>query len=155
MKIILKSEKDTIKFGEYLSKILPIPSCLALNGDLGSGKTVLCKSIVSSVTGTDYVPSPTFNLVNEYEFGKNRIFHFDFYRLENANELYNIGYYDYISNKRAIVLIEWADKFPDELPENHIKIDFFKNHDERTLEISSPCDEYHVFFEKLSNICKN
>ena len=120
MKLI--GENGTYKFGEIISKNINQGVVVALIGDLGSGKTTLAKSIIKNMIDIQDVPSPTFNIVNEYNKDNITIYHFDLYRLEDEGELFGIGFDDYISNKKAIIIIEWADKFIDLLPKNYIKI---------------------------------
>ncbi len=89
---------------------------VALCGDLGAGKTHFVKGLVAGCGSTAAVTSPTFTLVHEYRDGRLPAFHFDFYRIERAAELEQIGLDDYL-NEGGIVVIEWADRFPELLPE--------------------------------------
>lgn len=91
---------------------------LALVGQLGAGKTHFCKGLVAGLGGDpDTVTSPTFTLVHEYHAGcRLPVHHFDFYRLESAGELSAIGWDDYLDEAAGVMLVEWADKFPDMLP---------------------------------------
>lgn len=110
---ISKSEADTIKFAEIFSSILHSGDVVALNGDLGTGKTFVVKSVAAQF-GVKNSSSPSFAIVNEYR-GDKKIYHFDFYRIKNIIELYDIGFEDYL-NDDAIVFIEWADSFPQLIP---------------------------------------
>ena len=83
---------------------------MAVSGPLGAGKTALIKGAVSGLGAEAPAVSPTFTLINEYA-GRLEIYHFDFYRIKNMDELENIGCYEYFS-KGGVCLIEWADKFP-------------------------------------------
>lgn len=78
-----------------------------IDGEMGSGKTTLVKSLVKSIGSTDLVSSPTFSLVNEYQAGKEKIFHFDFYRINKIEEVLDIGFEEYL-DQNAQVFIEWA-----------------------------------------------
>ncbi|TQD39070.1 tRNA (adenosine(37)-N6)-threonylcarbamoyltransferase complex ATPase subunit type 1 TsaE [Haloflavibacter putidus] len=91
--------------------------CLLFYGDLGAGKTTLIKEIVKQLGSTDRVSSPTFSLVNQYEAKKSSIFHFDFYRIEDEEEAYDIGFEEYLDSN-AYKLIEWPEKIKNLLPEN-------------------------------------
>jgi tRNA threonylcarbamoyladenosine biosynthesis protein TsaE len=95
---------------------------VALCGQLGAGKTHFSKGIVAGLGASEAVTSPTFSLVNEYRSGRLRVFHFDFYRLEEASELVAIGWDDYLEED-GVVIVEWADKFPELLPEETIWLD--------------------------------
>jgi tRNA threonylcarbamoyladenosine biosynthesis protein TsaE len=88
---------------------------VALDGDLGAGKTHFCKGLVAGLGSEDEVTSPTFALVQEYQGGAWPVFHFDWYRLEDAAELQNIGWDDYL-DEEGIILVEWSEKFPALLP---------------------------------------
>jgi len=91
-------------------------------GDMGAGKTTLIKSLCESLGTTEPVTSPTFSIVNEYIGTKNRIFHFDFYRLKNQTEALDLGYEEYFYSD-AYCFIEWPEKIPDLLPVHYISID--------------------------------
>lgn len=140
--INLKNEEQTLKMGKIIASSIEDGCIIALIGNLGSGKTTLSKSIIYYITDIKDTPSPTFNIVNEYNANEKTIYHFDFYRLEDEKELYGIGFDDYISNRKAIILIEWADKFLDFLPQNHIKIQFEKLENSRNICISSFAGKY-------------
>ena len=87
----------------------PEPTACLLKGDMGSGKTTFIKAICNALNVTDQVTSPTFSLVNEYEGTEgHRVFHFDLYRLKSEEELFDIGFEEYLSQK-AYVFIEWPD----------------------------------------------
>lgn len=102
-------------------------------GKMGAGKTTLIKNIVAVLNITDRVSSPTFALVNEYKSTANQVFHFDFYRLEDEMEAYDIGFEDYIETK-AYKLIEWPEKIPNLIPNQHQKIEITKI-DEQTRKL--------------------
>jgi len=93
---------------------------VVLNGDLGAGKTFFIKSALSSI-GITSVNSPSFAIVNEY-FNKFHIYHFDFYRLKNSSELFDIGWQDYLNDEESIIFIEWGKRLPSILPEERIEI---------------------------------
>lgn len=112
----------TDRLGKLLAEHLPDGSVVALNGTLGAGKTKLVQAI-AKYTGIaeETVSSPTFVLLHEYTDGDRPIYHFDAYRLENAEEFKRLSPDDYFEGT-GITLIEWADKFPQILPENHLEI---------------------------------
>ena len=92
-----------------------IRDVLALVGELGAGKTCLSKGIVRGLGFTGQVSSPTFTLIHEYLGGRLPVFHFDFYRLESAEELWGIGWEEYLEGN-GLVIAEWADRFPEAMP---------------------------------------
>ena len=114
--IVAKSEEQMIAAGDALGAQLNPGEVLALCGDLGAGKTHFAKGLVAGVGSTDEVTSPTFALVNEYRSGSLPVFHFDFYRIDDLRELLRIGWDEYL-DEDGVVIVEWADRFPDLLPE--------------------------------------
>ena len=109
------TEDQTIDYGVEVAAQLSAGDTLALVGDLGAGKTHFSKGIVAGLGCQADVTSPTFTLVHEYTGGRVPVFHFDFYRLESAEELLNIGWDDYL-DAGGVAIVEWADKFPELLP---------------------------------------
>ena len=116
-RILLKNEDETKLFGEKIGSAITQKLLICLNGDLGAGKTCITKGIAKGLGIMDDITSPTFILVEEYE-GRLPLYHFDVYRIDDTEELYFIGFDDYLS-KNAVVIIEWSDKiesiliFPD------------------------------------------
>jgi tRNA threonylcarbamoyladenosine biosynthesis protein TsaE len=98
------------------AEILP-GAVIALVGGLGAGKTHWTKGLVAGLGSGSEVTSPTFGLVHEYPGGSVPVFHFDFYRLEAAEELVSLGWDEYL-DAGGVVIAEWADKFPELLPGN-------------------------------------
>jgi len=93
---------------------------VVLNGDLGAGKTFFIKAALTSI-GITNVNSPSFAIVNEYQ-NKFHIYHFDFYRLKNSAELFDIGWQDYLNNDDSILFVEWGNRLPSVLPKERIEI---------------------------------
>ena len=91
-------------------------------GDMGAGKTTLIKSLCASLGSTEVVTSPTFSIVNEYIGAKDKIYHFDFYRLKNQAEALDLGYEEYFYSG-AYCFIEWPEKIPDLLPAHYVRVD--------------------------------
>lgn len=126
-----------IAFGEEVAKELQSGDIIALVGDLGAGKTHFSKGVVLGLGSDDDVTSPTFSLVNEYQGGRIPIFHFDFYRLDSPDELEQIGWEEYL-DETGVVVVEWADKFPELLPEQTIWYQFTVEED-GSRSISNSC----------------
>jgi tRNA threonylcarbamoyladenosine biosynthesis protein TsaE len=90
-------------------------------GDMGAGKTTFIKALCEELGVSDVVSSPTFSIVNEYDANGEVIYHFDFYRIKDLQEAYDIGYEEYFYSGHKC-LIEWPEKVAELLPENYIKI---------------------------------
>jgi tRNA threonylcarbamoyladenosine biosynthesis protein TsaE len=112
----LDSLEDTVAWGRALAETLHAGDVIALVGTLGAGKTHATKGIVAGLGSPADVSSPTFTLVHEYAGPNVTAFHFDFYRLNAPQEVVNIGWDDYL-DAGGIAIVEWADKFPELLPE--------------------------------------
>jgi len=119
--IITTSPEQTQKVGEILGRLLEAGDLVCLYGDLGSGKTNLSYGIAMGLdVKQDYITSPTFTLVNEYE-GRIPFYHIDLYRLTDPAELDNIGFDEYIDSDGATV-IEWAERADAELPSDSLNV---------------------------------
>lgn len=106
---------ETFALGRELAATLRAGDVLALDGDLGAGKTQFVKGVAAGLGHTGDVTSPTFTLVHEYTGGRLPLFHFDFYRMESESEVLRIGLDDYL-DAGGILAIEWAGKFKELLP---------------------------------------
>jgi len=116
----LTSLIETKRFAERLATLFKEGDIIVLNGNLGSGKTTLVRGICTNYDIKD-VSSPSFSIVNEYD-GEKKIYHFDFYRLKKIEELYDIGFEEYINNSGAIIFIEWGDLLSEIIPRPHYEI---------------------------------
>ncbi len=102
---------------------------------MGAGKTTFITAVCKELGVTDTISSPTFSIVNEYKSAEGeKIFHFDFYRINSINEAYDLGYEDYFYST-AYCFIEWAEKIEELLPEGYVKVVFTKDGEERTLTV--------------------
>ena len=110
MIIITNSEKETTYEGEKLGRTLKPGSTVALHGELGAGKTAFTRGIAVGLGISANVSSPTFTIVNEYS-GEIPLFHFDMYRLEDEDELFDIGWDDY-HDRGGVCVVEWSEKVP-------------------------------------------
>ena len=121
------SYEDTLKIGEEIAKNLKGNEVIALFGGLGMGKTALTTGIVKGLESSDDVSSPTFALVNEYH-GRCNIYHFDMYRIATWDDLYSIGFFDYLDT--GVLVIEWSENIENALPQEYIRITFEKGKDD-------------------------
>jgi len=128
-------EEDTIKAAAEFASFVKEGDVVCLNGNLGAGKTFFTKQVVSRF-GINNSSSPTFAIVNEYT-GHKKVYHFDFYRINKVNELFDIGFNDYINDTDSIIFIEWAELFPGVIPAGAINVNITLNDDStRIIEIS-------------------
>lgn len=108
---ISKNEQDTERVGEAFARELPAGAVVAMYGDLGAGKTAFVRGMARGMGLDSRVSSPTFTIVNEY-LGERELIHFDMYRLSDADELFDIGWEDYL-NRGAVCAVEWSEKVED------------------------------------------
>lgn len=143
------SPEDTFAFGEKMAGLISAGDVFCLAGDLGAGKTLLTQGIGVGLQVADAVTSPTFTILNVYS-AILPIYHFDLYRLEHPEELNDIGFYEYIEGD-GLSIIEWAEKFPDELPDEYlsITIEIGENPNGRLLRFLPRGVRYERFCEEL------
>jgi tRNA threonylcarbamoyladenosine biosynthesis protein TsaE len=132
----MKSVQETIQFGNQVGQQLEGGTVLALTGDLGAGKTVLTRGIAHGLgMSMDQVSSPTFTLIQEYP-GPIPLIHVDLYRLEGPSDISTLGLEEYFT-PAMIVIIEWAERFPQILPSDHIafRLEYGETETSRLLSI--------------------
>ncbi len=142
-KIYLPDEESTIAFGEKLGKILPLPSVIYLEGDLGSGKTHLSKGIAKGLGITEDITSPTFTLINEYFTEKVKLYHLDLYRLDSLNAILDLGLEDFVDSHKSVVILEWSEKLNGyKLSKDLLEIKILHKDQGRDFIINSSSDKY-------------
>ncbi|NLY84934.1 MAG: tRNA (adenosine(37)-N6)-threonylcarbamoyltransferase complex ATPase subunit type 1 TsaE [Tissierellia bacterium] len=149
LEIRLNNLEETEEFGIKLGKILKSGDIVCLNGDLGAGKTTLTKSICLGLGVEEYITSPTFTLINQYK-GRVPVYHFDVYRLENVDELYDLGFDEYFYGN-GVCIIEWAERIEKLLPRERLVLDIKrgKDMDERVINITAHGDRYIELLKEL------
>ncbi|MCH5211140.1 MAG: tRNA (adenosine(37)-N6)-threonylcarbamoyltransferase complex ATPase subunit type 1 TsaE [Oscillospiraceae bacterium] len=137
MKYISESLEETQKIASEFAKTLQESDVLCMYGDLGAGKTAFVQGLAKGLGIEDHVTSPTFTIVNEY-YGSMPLYHFDVYRIADSDEMYEIGYEEYVYGE-GVSVIEWPQLIDDILPEKRYEItilkDYDKGEDYRTIEI--------------------
>lgn len=117
-----QSAEETEQIGADLAARLKPGAVLAFTGDLGAGKTAFVRGLARGLGITERVTSPTFTIVNEYEGGRLTLFHFDMYRLGSSEELFDIGWEDYLA-RGGVCAVEWSEIVADALEEDCIRVD--------------------------------
>jgi len=120
---ISNSPAETEAIGRQLAEHIDVGEVLALKGELGSGKTLFVKGLVAGLGSGADVTSPTFTIAHEYRGGRLPVYHFDFFRLEDSQSLARLGLDDYFFGD-GLSVIEWADRFPEFIPEQARRILF-------------------------------
>ena len=132
------SAAETEALGERLAARLTGGEVIAYTGDLGAGKTAFTRGLARGLGITDRVTSPTFTIVNEYEGGRLPLFHFDMYRLGSSEELFDIGWEDYLA-RGGVCAVEWSERVSDALPGDTIFVDIARtgeHEDWRTITVT-------------------
>lgn len=147
----INSVEQTTQLGINLGRLLNAGDIVCLTGDLGTGKTHITKGIAKGLDIDDNITSPTFTIVNEYDSGRLKLNHFDVYRVSDPDEVYAIGFDDYIFSD-AVSVIEWANYIEEILPEDllHIRLekDLSKGEDYRKITLT-PYGERYDYIKEL------
>ena len=122
MELLSHSPEDTEDIGARLAEQLEPGAVVAFTGDLGAGKTAFTRGLARGLGIPDRITSPTFTIVNEYEGGRLPLFHFDMYRLGSADELFDIGWEDYL-RRGGVCAVEWSENIADALEEDAVRVD--------------------------------
>lgn len=130
------NEAETLNLAYQLARIIDSNDIILLNGPLGAGKSVMARGIIQTLNNTpnEDVPSPTFTLVQQYETTKGLLWHYDLYRIEQAEEIYETGWEDIIH--QDIIIIEWAEKLEHLMPQQYIQINIIpEKNNQRSITI--------------------
>ena len=136
MEHVTNSPEETEALGEMLAGRLEPGTVIAFTGDLGAGKTAFVRGLARGLGIAERVTSPTFTIVNEYEGGRLPLFHFDMYRLGSADELFDIGWEDYLA-RGGVCAVEWSENVSDALEDGCLRVDIRRgeNDDQRIITI--------------------
>ncbi|NLF38644.1 tRNA (adenosine(37)-N6)-threonylcarbamoyltransferase complex ATPase subunit type 1 TsaE [bacterium] len=135
-----RSPQQTVETARAFAASIRPGDVIALSGPLGAGKTLFARGVIAALQGglDTFQGSPTFALVQEYLTAAFPVYHFDFYRIRNARELFDIGWDEYCSG-RAVCIVEWAERFPEVLPGHTRWVTFEITGDElRVIRFSQP-----------------
>ena len=141
MEFVTNSPEETEELGERLGRTLSPGDVVAFTGDLGAGKTAFTRGIARGLGIGDRVTSPTFAIVNEYEGGRLPLFHFDMYRLTSSDELFDIGWEDYLA-RGGVCAVEWSEHAEGAFEEEPIWVDIRRGEsdDQRFISIRNVPD---------------
>ena len=148
VKIYLENEEQTKEIGYKLGQLLTPKSVVCLIGDLGAGKTTMTQSLAKALEVDDYITSPTFNIVNEYE-GRMPLYHFDVYRIGSSDEMYDIGFDEYIDGD-GVCMIEWANLIEDILPNEYLYIEMNYKETGREMILTPKGEKYEEIVKELT-----
>lgn len=135
MEIISNSPAETEAAGAALAAELEPGSVIAFTGDLGAGKTAFTRGLARGLGVEERVTSPTFTIVNEYEGGRLPLFHFDMYRLGSADELFHIGWEDYLA-RGGVCAVEWSENVEEALDGDTVRVDISRGEDDNSRVIT-------------------
>ena len=127
--MITRSPEETRALGVWLAGRLHAGDVVILTGDLGAGKSELARGIARGLGIRGPVPSPTFTILNVYTEGNVPLYHFDFYRLNSPDEIYEMGMDEYIGGD-GIALIEWPDLCREVIPRDHLRVSLERKEDD-------------------------
>lgn len=125
MEFLVNNVSKTLELGRKLGALANSGDIICLTGDLGTGKTHISKGFAEGLNITEHITSPTFNIVNEYHSGRLTLYHFDVYRVNDPDEIYAIGFDEYIFGD-GVSLIEWANYIEELIPEEYLHINIKK-----------------------------
>lgn len=146
-KITSLNVEETQRIAAALAKVVVPGTVIALEGDLGAGKTHFTQGLARGLGVGEAVTSPTFNVMSVYDQGQLPLYHFDLYRLEDALELEDIAFYDYVEAD-GVSCIEWAAKFPEEIPAQALWISITTREDNvRSIEVRTASGETQVLID--------
>ena len=136
MEYYTKNSEETARVAAELAKHITPGAVICLRGEMGAGKTVFTNGLCRALGVTDYVTSPTFTVVNEYDGETVRVFHFDMYRIEDEDELFEIGFEEYL-NSGGICVIEWPQNVERSLPAHRYEVEIIKTGEKaRTISVN-------------------
>lgn len=150
------SPEDTEKLGELLGSVVKKGTVICLIGDLGTGKTEFTKGLAKGLEVSDYVTSPTFIIINEYK-GRLPLYHFDVYRINDIDEMFEIGYEEYVYGD-GVSVIEWSDLIEEIIPDENIRVTISKDMemgmDYRNITIEAKGEKNYGILREMIEKCE-
>jgi len=141
--VITNSAAETRELGKRLAEKLQAGDVILLEGDLGAGKSEFARGTAAGLGVQETVTSPSFTILNVYESGRLPLYHFDWYRLESSEELYELGMDEYLGGN-GIALVEWPEQCPDAVPENCLRIRITATGENSRQIKAEPCGNFRT-----------
>lgn len=152
MEIYLPTAAETEKLGELLGKLARSGDVFCFTGDLGAGKTLMSRGIsIALGAAEEDVTSPTFAIMNVYDGSELEVRHFDLYRLNRPEELEDIGFEEYAGGE-GVTLIEWAELFPDQLPEEYMQVTLLLDGAGRKAVLEPKGERYEELLQEVKQL---
>ncbi len=149
IKIITKTPQELEYLGKRMAQLVRPGDFLALDGDLGAGKTLFTQGMAQGLEIAENITSPTFTIIHEYQSGKLPLYHMDVYRLKQPEELYDLGYEEYFYGA-GVTVVEWAQLIAPLLPEEYLGIEIAVMPDGRELRFFPHGTRYEHMIEELT-----
>ena len=149
IKIITKTPQELEYLGKRMAQLVRPGDFLALDGDLGAGKTLFTQGMAQGLEIAEDITSPTFTIIHEYQSGKLPLYHMDVYRLKQPEELYDLGYEEYFYGE-GVTVVEWAQLIAPLLPEEYLGIEIAVVPEGRELRFFPPGIRYEHMIEELT-----
>ncbi len=141
--VITNSAAETRELGKRLAEKLESGDVILLEGDLGAGKSEFARGTAAGLGVQETVTSPSFTILNVYESGRLPLYHFDWYRLESSEELYELGMDEYLGGN-GIALVEWPEQCPDAVPEECLRIRITAKGENSRRIVAEPCGRFRT-----------
>lgn len=149
IKIITKTPQELEYVGKRMAQFVNAGDFLALDGDLGAGKTLFTQGLAQGLNVLEDINSPTFTIIHEYESGKLPLYHMDVYRLKQPEEMYDLGYEEYFYGN-GVTVVEWAQIIESLLPDEYLAIEIVVIPEGRELRFTPYGEHYEHLIEELT-----
>ncbi len=149
IKIITKTPQELEYLGSRMAQLVDAGDFIALDGDLGAGKTLFTQGLAQGLGVTEDINSPTFTIIHEYETGRLPLYHMDVYRLKHPEEMYDLGYEEYFYGT-GVTVVEWAQIIETLLPDEYLAIEIGVVPEGRELRFAPHGERYEHLIEELT-----
>jgi len=153
MEFYLQDSYATEHLGQLVGRAAQGGDVICLTGDLGAGKTLFSRGVAALGVAASDVNSPTFAIMNVYQGDKLEIHHFDLYRLSREEELEDIGFDEYVYGDDVVTLIEWAELFPQKLPDEYLQVKLLLEGAGRKAKLMAKGERYEQLLREVEREC--